>query len=112
MELTITSPSLLYPTVSLLLLAYTNRFLALASLIRNLHANYKEKPTPLILAQITSLRYRVKLIRNMQAYGVLSLLVCTICVFFLFLNWHTAACLAFSLSLILMTVSQIGRAHV
>ena len=107
MELNLTTPSLLYPTVSLLLLAYTQRFLALAALIRSLHASYKEKPDPMILAQIDNLRFRIRLIRNMQACGVLSLLVCTICMFFIFKSQYTAANLTFGLSLCLMIISLL-----
>jgi hypothetical protein len=84
MELTLNAPALLFPTVSLLLLAYTNRFLALATLIRNLHAQYKTEPSPHILAQINNLRRRVKLIRDMQVLGVFSLFLSALCMFLIF----------------------------
>jgi hypothetical protein len=84
MELTLNAPALLFPTVSLLLLAYTNRFLALATLIRNLHAQYKTEPSPLIWAQIKNLRLRVKLIRDMQVLGVFSLFLCVLCMLLIF----------------------------
>ena len=41
MEITLTTPAILFPAVSLLMLAYTNRFLAIASIIRVLHRRYK-----------------------------------------------------------------------
>ncbi len=105
MELTLNAPALLFPTVSLLLLAYTNRFLAIASLIRNLHARYKDAPDPLILAQIKNLKLRVILIRDMQVLGVLSLFLCVLCMFLIFGHYMRLAKYVFSSSLILMMAS-------
>jgi len=101
----LTTPAVLFPAISLLLLAYTNRFLGLASLIRSLHDRHQAQPDPLIPAQIGNLRYRVLLIRNMQAIGVLSLLVCVICMMLLFAGQHLLAMIAFGASLLLMAVS-------
>jgi hypothetical protein len=84
MELTLTTPALLFPTVSLLLLAYTNRFLAIAALIRNMYAQYKSNPDPVLLPQIENLKRRVRLIRDMQFLGVMSLFLCVLCMFLLF----------------------------
>lgn len=70
MELTLTTPALLFPAISLLLLAYTNRFLTLASLIRDLYARYKAQPDPRIKGQLANLCYRIVIIRNMQAFIV------------------------------------------
>jgi len=101
------TPAILFPAISLLLLAYTNRFLALAALIRSLHDRHVAKPDELIVAQIGNLRYRVLLIRNMQALGVLSLLLCTLCIFLLFVNQEMIAKLTFGASLLLM-VGSLG----
>ena len=68
--MTLTTPGLLFPAISLLLLAYTNRFLVLAQLIRELNAREGESIRPVVVAQITNLRKRIKLIRTMQVYGV------------------------------------------
>jgi hypothetical protein len=84
MEITLTTPALLFPAVSLLLVAYTNRFLALGSRIRNLHAQYKSTPDIILSSQIIILRKRVVLIRNMQFLGVASLFLCVLCMFLLF----------------------------
>jgi hypothetical protein len=84
MELTLTTPALLFPTVSLLLLAYTNRFLAIAALIRHMYAQYKSNPDPVLLPQIENLKRRVRLIRDMQFLGVMSLFMCVLCMFLLF----------------------------
>ena len=105
MELSLTTPALLFPAVSLLLLAYTNRFLALASLVRSLHAGYRQHPDPLVLKQIDNLRYRIHLIRNMQAAGVSSLLVCVVCMFVLFFGEAGVGKALFAASLVLMIVS-------
>ena len=105
MDINLTTPALLFPAISLLLLAYTNRFLALATLIRTLHAKYKEDPHDAILGQIKNLRKRVILIRNMQAFGVLSLLLCVVCMFLLFANEQIAGRYTFGLSLILLIIS-------
>lgn len=105
MDSTLTTPALLFPTISLLMLAYTNRFLALAALIRSLHASFRNAPDPLILAQIDNLRYRIVLIRNMQAWGAGSLLLCTVCMFVLFAGHTTAGKVLFGASLFLMILS-------
>lgn len=107
MELTFTTPSLLFPAISLLVLAYTNRFLATASLIRSLHDKYKENSEDkgTILNQINNLRTRIRLIRYMQALGVISFLFCVVCMFCIFMNWTSAAILIFSASLICFIIS-------
>jgi hypothetical protein len=105
MSIDITTPALLFPAISLLLLAYTNRFLALATLIRGLHERYQANPDALIVAQISNLRYRVRLIQQMQAFGVLSLFVCVLCMFALFAGQIVLGNVTFGVSLILMLVS-------
>jgi hypothetical protein len=105
MDINLNTPALLFPAISLLLLAFTNRFLALASLIRQLHANYKSDPDEILLGQIANLRYRINLIRDMQAYGVSSLLLCVICMFVLFAGWVVVGKWIFAFSLILMAIA-------
>ena len=105
MEINLTTPALLFPAISLLLLAYTNRFLTIATLIRSLHSKYKEDPDKRIWGQIKNLRLRVKLIRNMQALGVLSLLLCVVCMFVIFSGNLPLAEFIFGISLILLILS-------
>ena len=105
MELNLTTPALLFPAISLLLLAYTNRFLTLANLIRELHRSYKANPDDLIIAQISNLRYRVKLIRNMQIYGVASFFGCVLCMLVLFTGQVIIGQYLFGASLVLLMVS-------
>jgi len=108
MELTITTPGLLFPAISLLMLAYTNRFLALASLIRSLYDKYQADPNQKhIVVQIRNLRTRIRLIRSMQAFGVVSFLFCAICMFCIFKSWNDAAYIIFALSIISFVVSLI-----
>ncbi len=105
MEMTLTTPAMLFPAISLLLLAYTNRFLAIAGLVRNLYDRYQTKPEQKIQAQIDNLRYRLGLIRNMQAFGISSLLLCVLCMFVLFLGMIELGQAIFALSLLLMLIS-------
>lgn len=105
MELTLTTPALLFPAISLLLLAYTNRFLTLANLIRELHRSYKANPEEIVLAQLSNLRYRVRLIRNMQIYGVISFFGCTGSMFALFAGQEKVGQYLFGASLVLLMVS-------
>ncbi len=105
MDLTLSTPALLFPAISLLLLAYTNRFLTLANLIRELHRSYKAQPDPIIKAQLNNLRYRVALIRNMQIYGVSSFFLCVVCMFVLFAGRADLGKWIFGASLILLMIS-------
>lgn len=105
MDIDVTTPALLFPAISLLLLAYTNRFLALAALIRDLHSSYLKEPDEIIYRQIGNLRYRVMLIKQMQAFGVASLLFCVFCMFVLFAGWIQAGKIIFGISLGLMMIS-------
>lgn len=90
------------------MLAYTNRFLALASLIRSLHAKYKEEPGEKhLITQIKNLRTRIRLIRNMQAFGVLSFIFCVVCMFCIFKGWQTASYVVFAISVCCFTISLL-----
>jgi len=105
MEFNLTTPALLFPTISLLMLAYTNRFLTIATIIRNLYDRYNTDRDENLLSQIANLRYRIYLIRNMQIFGVMSLLFCVVSMFALFAGWVVAGQWSFAIALILMIVS-------
>jgi hypothetical protein len=108
MELSITTPALLFPAISLLMLAYTNRFLAIANLIRNLHAKYQQAPTQKhIVGQIRSLRVRIRMIRSMQALGILSFLFCVVCMFTIFRGWAEASYIFFGASILALIASLV-----
>lgn len=108
MEITLSTPALLFPAISLLLLAFTNRFLAIASLIRKLKERYLEEPDELILLQIANLRKRLILIRNMQWLGVCALLLCVVCMFTIFSGQTEVAKYLFGISLLLLSISLIN----
>lgn len=108
MEISINTPALLFPAITLLLLAYTNRFLAIANLIRKLHDEYSSgKGSKVLLKQIANLKRRINYIRNMQALGVFSFLCCVGCMFSIYKDWPTAAEYLFALSLLSLLVSLI-----
>lgn len=104
-ELTLTTPALLFSAISLILLAYTNRFLAYASVVRNLHAQFKKDPTRLLLGQINNLRKRLQLTRSMQILGISSLLLCVLCMFLIYVEWQTTAEVIFGIALVLLITS-------
>ena len=74
-ELTLTTPALLFSAVSLILLAYTNRFLSYAQLVRILRDRYMEDPSDINVAQIENLRKRLNLTRMMQVFGIASIYI-------------------------------------
>ena len=106
-ELSINTPALLFPAITLLMLAYTNRFLALASLVRRLHEQYNKEESQNIRRQIASLHVRIRLIRNMQALGVLSFLLCVVTMYLIFTGNTHAAYVLFAMSLISLLLSLI-----
>ncbi len=104
-QLTLTTPALLFSAISLLLLAYTNRFLAYANVVRGLHARYKENPDTLIVGQIQNLRKRLVLTRTMQLLGIGSLLLCVLCMFLVYIEQRIAAEIIFGIALVMLIVS-------
>lgn len=107
-DIDINTPALLFPAITLLMLAYTNRFLSLASLVRKLHDEYhrgeKEKN---VLHQIKNIRTRLNLIRYMQALGVLSFLCCVLCMYAIYRSWNLLAHWIFAASLMFLLLSII-----
>ena len=104
-EFSLTTPALLFPAISLLLLAYTNRFLHLAALIRDLHARYVHSREPVLKQQIEQLRHRLHLIRKMQGLGVASIFGCVLCMLMFFEGFRVLARWVFAGSLGLMLLS-------
>jgi ABC-type glycerol-3-phosphate transport system permease component len=108
MELSINTPALLFPAISLLLLAYTNRFLAIANLVRRLFDEYNKVNNKENLAlQIKSLRKRLNYIRYMQGFGVFSFLLCVGSMYFIYNMWEAFAKLTFAISLFSLMISLI-----
>jgi hypothetical protein len=104
-QITLTTPALLFSAISLILLAYTNRFLSYASLIRGLHEKFKVNPNELLKGQIANLRKRLYLTKNMQISGVVSLFLCVGTMFLIFVGQHMIAVWIFGIALIMMIVS-------
>ena len=104
-ELTLTTPTLLFSAVSLILLAYTNRFLSYAQLVRVLKEQYKEHRSEVTAAQIANLRKRLYLTRSMQVLGISSLFFCVVAMFLIYIHIHSFAIYVFGLALILLIAS-------
>ncbi|MEO7313405.1 MAG: DUF2721 domain-containing protein [Chitinophagaceae bacterium] len=100
MELSLNTPALLFPAITLLMLAYTNRFLGLSSRIRNLHDKYASiENKNSLLRQIKNLRLRLHMIRYMQLLGAFSFLMCIVCMFCIYSNYQEVAHVIFTVSL-------------
>lgn len=101
-ELTLATPALLFSAVSLILLAYTNRFLSYAQLIRTLDGQHRARPSQVTRAQIDNLRHRLHLTRTMQTLGVVSLLLCVVAMFLIYVGWQRPATWVFGAALLLL----------
>jgi peptidoglycan/LPS O-acetylase OafA/YrhL len=104
-HLTLTTPALLFSAISLILLAYTNRFLAYAQVVRRLHSSFKENPNSLLLGQIQNLRERLQLTKIMQVLGIASLLLCVLCMFLIYVQFQVWAEILFGIALVLLVLS-------
>ena len=104
-ELTLTTPSLLFSAVSLIMLAYTNRFLSYAQIVRTLKTEYDLHPSKITAAQIENLRSRLYLIRMMQILGIVSLLLSVVCMFLIYVRLQTFAVIVFAISLLSLIAS-------
>lgn len=104
-ELTLITPTFLFSAISLLLLAYTNRFLSYAQLVRILKDSYMQDHSALTHAQIMNLRKRLYLTKNMQMLGVGSLLLCVATMFLIYVGLHVISAYVFGLALLLLIIS-------
>lgn len=104
-ELTLTTPALLFSAISLILLAYTNRFLSYAQLIRSLKDRYTADPSDVTMAQLVNLRKRLYLIRTMQILGIGSLFLCVVSMFFIYIRLQLPAAYIFGAALLLLIAS-------
>ncbi len=104
-EITLTTPALLFSAISLILLAYSNRFISYASLIRSLHEKLSEKENDVLLGQIANLRKRLYLTKYMQILGVSSLFLCVLTMFLIFIGSQCLAVWMFGIALLLLIAS-------
>ncbi len=105
MTLNIETPALLFSATSLILLAYTNRFLTIAQIVRSLKKTYDEKENKSILLEIKNLNLRLTLIRYMQMFGVLCLFLSVFAMLLLFLEQQLSGIYLFGLSLLCLLIS-------
>lgn len=103
----LTTPALLFSAISLIMLAYTNRFLSYAQLVRSLHDAYLESKQAILLWQIHNLRKRLYLTRAMQITGIMSLLACVVSMFLLYLHLDLVAKILFGLALLCLVASLL-----
>ena len=106
-QLTLTTPALLFSAISLIMLAYTNRFLAYAAVIRNLSEKYLKRPEETLIRQIKNLKLRLNLTRYMQICGITSLLFCVLTMFLIYVDYPNIAAWAFGLGLVLLIISLL-----
>ena len=104
-EVTLTTPAVLFSAISLIMLAYTNRFLAYAAVIRDLHDKFLEKMDDSLIEQIKNLKLRLNLTRWMQIFGISSLLLCVLTMFLIYIDQHTLAVWVFGIALVLLIIS-------
>lgn len=105
MRINITTPALLFPAISLLLLAYTSRFLALANLARDLQTKHQNHPDPIIWGQLKNLQKRLRIIRDMQFLGAFSFFLCVLSMFVLFTGRVILGEFVFGISLLFLMAS-------
>ena len=106
-EFSLVTPTLLFSAVSLIMLAYTNRFLSYAQLVRNLKDKYVKDRSEVTAAQIANLRKRLNLTRSMQILGISSLFCCVVSMFFCFISLRVTAIIIFGIALLLL-ISLLG----
>lgn len=107
MDFNLQTPTLLFSAISLLMLAYTNRFVVIANLIRELYAQHIKEPTQITFDQLANLRKRMRIIRNMQIFGGVSFFFSVLSMLLLFASLDFIAKLAFGTSIIMLLISLI-----
>lgn len=104
-QIDLTTPALLFSAISLIMLAFTNRFLSYAQLVRNLKDHYNKNQSSVTAAQIANLRKRLYLTRAMQVLGIGSLLLCVVSMFFIYISINSVAVYVFGIALLFLIVS-------
>lgn len=107
MQLSLSIPALLFPAISLTMLAYNARYLAIAALIRQLHSQYSSDATAPLKKQIEQLRKRLDIIKNMQATAIVSFLLAAVTMFLVYVELEVWANIIFGISLVFLMISLI-----
>ena len=102
MQITLATPAMLFPAISLLLLAYTNRFLTLATVIRTFDEHDQAQS---VNKQISNLRKRIQLIKSMQEAGAVSFFVCVLSMLAIYLDYQLVGSWLFAFSLVCLMYS-------
>jgi len=105
LELTLITPTFLFSAISLILLAFTNRFLSYAQLVRTLKDRYMDDHSAITRAQIMNLRKRLNLTKNMQLFGVASLLMCVVTMFLIYIGLQTISAYVFGFAILSLIIS-------
>ncbi|MCX4333704.1 MAG: DUF2721 domain-containing protein [Bacteroidales bacterium] len=104
-EFSLITPTFLFSAISLIMLAYTNRFISYAQLVRTLKEQYIQNRSEVTAAQIKNLKKRLYLTRNMQVLGISSLFFCVVSMFLVYIGFRTASVYIFGFSLLLLIAS-------
>ncbi len=107
MELTLSIPALLFPAISLSMLAYNARYLAIAALIRQLPGQYMEKASAILGKQVRLLQRRLEIIKQMQASAIVSFLLSALSMLLIYMQWMFWANLCFGISLLALIISLL-----
>lgn len=107
MQLDLTIPALLFPAISLTMLAYNARYLAIAALIRQLHKEFEETAAAPLELQIQQLRKRLNIIKNMQATAIVSFLMAAVTMFLIYVELKVWANVVFGISLVFLVISLV-----
>ncbi|MBW8245032.1 DUF2721 domain-containing protein [Muricauda oceani] len=107
MQLNLSIPALLFPAISLTMLAYNARYLAIAALIRQLHKQFEETSAPPLKQQINQLRNRLGIIKNMQATAIISFLLAAVTMFLVYVEIEVWAHIVFGISLVFLMISLV-----
>lgn len=106
MEISINTPAILFPAFSLLMLVYTNRFLAVGSLVRELIMQQEKNETDHYLYdQIKNLKKRLTLIKNMQEWSVAGYLFTVASIYLIYIGQPSYGEYAFALAVLTFSIS-------
>ena len=104
----ITTPALVFPAISLLFIAYTNRLHTLSVLIRSMTKNdNKDLKNNETKDQLEILKKRVLYIKRMQVFGILSFIFCLFTIICLYIELDNIANYFFGLALFLLVASLL-----
>lgn len=108
MDIAINTPALLFPAITILFLAYSNRFLTIATRIREKHADFSKTHSPVAEKQIMSFRLRLRYIVAMEMFAVLGIISCTVAMGFIFYGLQRYGNIAFAISMLFIVLSLLA----